>query len=142
EAPGVVVARTDKFQRRAIGLEAKDSLPESDFLPANRAAKSGIPDGAPNPVIETIAQVAGRRMRVPHAPAGEEHLTLVCLVVAVRILEKLCFAGMNDNDAAVGEDKTGRDAQLIGENREFVRASVTVGVLADFQAIVPLASGL
>src|SRR6185503_4514076 len=106
EAPGVVVARTDKFQRRAIGLEAKDSLPESDFLPANRAAKSGIPDGAPNPVIETIAQVAGRRMRVPHAPTGEEHLPLVRLAVPVRVLKELRLAGMDDDDTAVGEDKT------------------------------------
>src|SRR5207245_4768914 len=103
EAPRVVVARTNKLQRRAIGLEAKDALPEADFFPANGATKSGVPNRSPNPVIETIAQVAGRSVRVTHAPAGEEHPALISLVVPVRILEKLGFAGVDDDYAAIRE---------------------------------------
>src|SRR5439155_22740941 len=87
EAPRVVVARTNKLQRRAIGLEAKDALPEADFFPANVATKSGVPNRSPNPVIETIAQVAGRSGCVAHAPPGAEHPALASLVVAVQILE-------------------------------------------------------
>ena len=81
-------------------------------------------------------------MRVTHAPTGEEHLALVSLVVAIRILEEFGFAGVNDDDAAIRENKSGGDAQLVGENRELVRPPVAVRVLADFQTIMSLASRL
>src|SRR5439155_19535208 len=124
EAPGVVIARANKLQRRAIGLETKDSLPEADFFATNGATKSGIADGSPNPVVESVAQVAGGSVGVAHAPAGEEHLALIGLVVAVCILEKLGFARVDNDDDAVRENKACRDTQLVGENRELVRPSV------------------
>src|SRR4029450_4164373 len=57
----------------------------------------------------------------------------------VRIFEKLGLAGVDDDDAAIRKNKTGRDAQLIGVYREFVRPSVAIRVLADFETVMPLA---
>ena len=49
---------------------------------------------------------------------------------------------MNDDDTAVRENKSGRDAQFVGEHGEFVGAPVAVGVLANLEPVVPLAGRL
>ena len=52
------------------------------------------------------------------------------------------LAENDDDDTAVRENKSGRDAQFVGENGEFVGAPVAVGVLANLEPVVPLAGRL
>ena len=142
QAPRIVVAGTDELQLRAVGLETKDALPEPNFIPADGPAKTRIAHRAPNPIVETVTQIACGGMCVAHAPAGKEHTPFVRLVIAVGVLEEFRLSGVNDDDTAVGENKSGRDAQFVGENREFVGAPVAVGVLANLDSIMPLAGRL
>ena len=77
-------------------------------------------------------------MGVAGAPAGEEDLADVGLVVAVGVLEEQRVGRLVDDHAAVGEGEAGRDAQLVGEDGELVGLAVAVGVLADLDPVVAL----
>ena len=65
-------------------------------------------------------------MRVAHAPAGEKHFALVRFIVAVRVLEELRLARMNDDHTAIRERETRRDAELIAEHSELIGATVAL----------------
>ena len=69
ESPGVVVAGTNELQLRAVRLEAEDALPEANFLPAHNPAETRIAHRAPDPVVESVAQIACGGMCVAHSPA-------------------------------------------------------------------------
>src|SRR5436190_817170 len=45
---------------------------------------------------------------------------------------------MHHDDAAVGENKSGGYAQMIGEERELVRAAIAIGIFADLDSVVAL----
>src|SRR5258706_1371993 len=49
QAPGVVVAGADKFQRRAVRFKAEDSLAEPKVFATHGPLEARITDRAPNP---------------------------------------------------------------------------------------------
>src|SRR5260370_493376 len=49
---------------------------------------------------------------------------------------------MDDDDTVFVEDESAGNAQLVGKDCELIRASIAVGVLADFDAIMSLAQRL
>ena len=139
QSPGVVVARLDELQHRAVGLEAKDALSKFQPFAAHRSVKARVADRAPDPVVEAAPQVARPGVRVVHTPAGEEHLPHVRLVIAAGILEEKRVGRLRDDDAAIREDDAGGNAQLVREHGEFIRASIAVGVLANLDPVAAFA---
>ena len=81
-------------------------------------------------------------MRVARAPAGEKRAALVGLVVAVGVFEEQRVRRLHDDDAAIRENKSGGNAQLVCEHRELVRPPIALGVLANHDAIVARAGRL
>ena len=139
-APRVVVRVPEKLELRAIGLEPVEPLAELVPLAADRPVEPGVTDDPVEPVIEAIAEVARPGVGVAGAPAGEENLADVGLVVAVGVLEEQGVGRLVDDQAAVGEGHAGGDAQLVGEDGELVGLAVAVGVLADLDLVVPFAA--
>src|SRR5439155_25037752 len=89
QAPGVVVAGADKFQGRSVRFESENPLAKPDLSATHRATEYGITDRPPNPVVESVAQIARCRVGIARSPAGEQHPSFVRLVVPVRVPEKL-----------------------------------------------------
>ena len=50
------------------------------------------------------------------SPAGAEDLLFVGLVVAVGIFQKEDVRRLRDDHAAIGEDQTRRDVEVVGED--------------------------
>jgi hypothetical protein len=108
----------------------------------NLAVEAAVPDHAPDPVVVTEADVAGRGVGVAHAPSLEEHLAFVGPVVAVGVAQEQGLAALDHDQAPVDAAESGRDGELVGEDRELVGLAVTVGVLADLDPVAPLAGFL
>src|SRR5258706_1073759 len=142
QTPGVIVAGTYELQFRPVRFKTKNSLAKADILSTDGSAETRVTDCSPNPVIETIAQVAGGRVRVTHAPTSKKHSTFVRLVIAVSVFENLGLARMNYNDASIGEDEARRNTQLVSENRELVGTAVAVCVLTNLEPVMTLACRL
>ena len=77
-------------------------------------------------------------MGVTDTPAGDDDLTDVGFVIAVRVLEEHEVRRLRDDHSAVGEDEARRDVEMVREHRELVGLAVAVGVFADLDAIVAL----
>src|SRR6185295_3996460 len=108
-------------------------------LVLDRSVESAVADRAPDPVVETVLQIARGGVRVAHAPAFEEHRAFVRLAVPVVVLEKQRPAALDDNEAAIDKNHPGGDRKLLGEDREFVGAPVPVGILANLDVVASLA---
>ena len=76
-------------------------------------------------------------MRIADAPARQDDLADVGLVVAVRVLEEDEGRGLADDDAALGEDDTRGDVEVVGEDRKLIGLAVAIRVLADLDAVMP-----
>src|SRR5262249_44872861 len=137
-APGVVVGAAEELEFRSVGLETVKAHLELVVLLADLALESGIADDAPEPVVQAPAQVARPGVRVAGAPAAEEHLAYVGLVVAPGGLEEQRVRRLVHDDAAVGEGEAGGDAQLVGEDGELVRPAGALGVFKDDDAVAAL----
>src|SRR5690606_26346440 len=83
--PCVVVARTDKLQRRPIRLEPEDALSEAHLLPSHRATETGVTHDTPDPVVEAPAEIARRRVRVLGSPTFKKDPAFVGTIVAVGV---------------------------------------------------------
>ena len=125
-----------KLQRRAVRVEAVGALRELHRLPADGPLETRITHAAVEPVVVSVVQVVRLRVGVADAPAGDEILAHVGLVVAVRVLEKKQARRLRNDNSAAGESDAGRDVQLVRENRELVRLAIAIRVLADLDAVI------
>ncbi len=142
QPPGVVGGIGHHLHVGAVGSEAVKRLAEVEaILAAEFSFKTRITHRPVHPVIETVVQVRGSSVGVERAEASEEYFFDVGLVVAIGILQKQHVRGLRDDEAAVGERQTRRDAQSLGEAGELVGLAVVVGVFAD-QNIVASTVGL
>src|SRR5690606_3552635 len=138
DAPGVVVRVAEELELRAVGLESEEPRRETVRLAPRLAGEARVADHRPHPIVEAPAQVARPRVRVDRAPAMVAHDSLVFAIVAVRVAkEARPRRGVDDDAVAIGEEAR-RDAQVLGESRELVRAAVVVGVLDDADAVAAL----
>ena len=135
-APRVVRELVEKFEGGAVGLEAVGALRELQILAADVAAETGVADRAVEPVVVTVVEIVGLCVGVVDAPAGHDLGAHVGLVVAGGVLEKKETRRLRDDDAAIGEDETGRDIQLVREDGELVRAAVAIGVFANLETAI------
>ncbi len=94
DPPSVVVVLMKKFHLRPIRLEAEGAGTEVVPLPVYFPIEARIADGAVNPVVQPVAQVARTSVCVTWAKAREQNLLEVRLVVTIRILEKEKVGGM------------------------------------------------
>ena len=78
----------------AVFGEAVDAGAEALLLAADGAVERGIADRAPELVVEAVAEVRGAGVGVPGAPAAEDDLADVGLVVAVGVLEEQGLRGV------------------------------------------------
>ena len=142
EAPRVVREVRHVLHPVAVAREAIEGLVEVQGLPADGAVEARVADRAPDPVVQPVLQVRRQRVGVADAPAADQRLAQVGLVVAVRVFQGDHLSGLRDDDAAIGEDETADDRQLVGEDRGLVGPAVVVGVFQDLDVVVPLAGRL
>src|SRR5262249_25559167 len=112
QAPCVVGGGGHELEVRGVGLEPEDALAKPLVLSADLAAETGVPDGAPDPVVEAAAEVAGAGVGVLGAPTGEKDFADVGVVVALGGFQEQSVRGLRDDDATVGERDAGGNAQL------------------------------
>src|SRR5260370_823875 len=74
QAPGVIRGGAEKFQLRAVGLEAENPLAELVELASNLAAEAGIADRGVSPIVQPQPQVARAGMGVAGVEAAEQNL--------------------------------------------------------------------
>src|SRR5579884_2871354 len=137
--PGVVARRTEKFQLRAIRLEAEKSLPEAMVLAADLALKSSVTDCGIDPVIQAKTQIARPSVRVVDVKTTEQHPAHIGLAVTVCVLEEKNVWRLGDDQSAIGPDHAGRNAEFVGKDSEFVGLAVAVAVFGDDNAVMALA---
>src|SRR5207248_6204001 len=119
DAPGVVAGRTDELQLAAVGLEAIKALREAKLLVAHGSAVRRIADHAPDPVVQSVAEIARTRVRVQAAiPAGEQLFLHVRLAVAVGVLHEPRALALVHDHATVPERQAGGNVQTFGEDGE------------------------
>ena len=137
-APGVVGELMQELERAAVRLEAIGAHGELMLLAADVAFDAAVADAAVDPVVEAVVQVAGLRVGVADAPAVHDDLAFVGFVVAVGVLKVDELRWCGDDDALAGENDAGGQIEFVGEDGEFVRFAIAIGVLADFHAVLAL----
>ena len=142
EAPRVVAGAGQEFELRAVGLEAEHALLEAELLAADGAAEAGVADHAVDPVVEAVLEIARTGMRVRGAPAAEQDLAFVAMIVALRRTQEQRVRRLRDDDAVLVEREARRDAELVGEDGELVGPADALRVLADDDAIAAFAFAL
>ena len=140
-APCVVVELVKEFHVRAIGTKAKGSRSEIVLFAVYLAVETRVTDGAVNPVVKTVAQVAWACVRVPYAESGEENFAVIGFVVAIGILKEEKFRSMGENDAATGKNHRGGYVESVGKYGEFVCFAIAVGIFANLYSIITFAPG-
>src|SRR5579875_3382582 len=140
--PGVVGRRAEKFQLRAIRLEAEKSLPEAMTLTANFALKSSVTNRGIDPVIQSQTQIARPRMGVVDVKTTEQHLAHISFAVAVCVLEEKNVWRLSDDQSAVDAHHAGRNAEFVSEKSELIGFASAGGVLGDDNAVVALTVGM
>ena len=89
-------------------------------------------------------------MPVFEAEAREQHRLLVRLLEGacateqwrVRVLEEEQMRRLPEEHAAVAEQDARRETEAVGEDRDFVRATVAIGVFENLDAVAALLAGL
>ena len=88
EPPSVVVELVHKLQLRSVRLHAEHPGSKALLLAADRAVKGRVSHGAPDPVVESIAQVRRTGMRVADPPPRRQNLAHVGFVIPVGVLQE------------------------------------------------------
>ena len=125
-----------ELERRSVGLHPKHPGTEALLLAANFSIEGRVTDRAPDPVVESVAQIRRTGVRVARAPPRRQHLAHVRLVVAVGVFQKQEVGRVSDDDSAARESDRGRDIQAFGEHRHLVALAVAVGVFEDFDFVI------
>ena len=136
--PGVVGELVEELELGAIRGEAVAAHREVLLLAADLAGEAAVADRAAEPVVIAVRKAARLGVGIADAPARDDDLTDVGLVVAIVVLEEDEIRGLRDDHAAVGEDEARRDVELVGEDRELVGLAVAVGVFADLDGVIAL----
>ncbi len=111
-------------------------------LAADPAGEPGVAHHAVDPVIQAVTQVARPGVGVIDLPAAKQHAALIGHIIAVVIFEEECFRRHVNDYASTSKRQARGDAQVIGEDREFVGAAAAARVLADDDPVAALAWGL
>ena len=139
-APCVVVELVKEFHVRAIGTKAKGSRSEIVLFAVYLAVETRVTDGAVNPVVKTVTQVAWACVGVTYTESGEENFAVIGFVVAIGILKEEKFRSMGENDATTGKNHRGGYVEAVGKYGEFVCFSIAVGIFANLYSIITLAT--
>src|SRR5437868_6923969 len=81
--------------------------------------------GGPDPVIQSIGEIAQHGVGIVSAKAGEEHLLRIGLAIAIGIFEEDDVGRLGDDDAAVGTNNTLGNVEAFGEDGDLVRLAIT-----------------
>ena len=75
-------------------------------------------------------------MGVTRSKAGRNHLTLVCLVIAIAILEENEILSLPDINSTVAQRETGGHVQSVHKDRSLVGATIAILILKDENLIL------
>src|SRR5690606_21677772 len=89
---------------------------------ADGATEAVVADRSEDLVVEAVAQVARRAMRIGARPAVRENRAPVGLAVAVGVLEKEDLRRLRDDDAAAYQHQAGGEVQPVSEDLRVVGA--------------------
>src|SRR5689334_21390724 len=84
--------------------------------------------GAPIEAIEKLVAIF-------QAEASQDDLLFIGFVVAVGVFEEQQVRSLADVNAAIAERQSGGKVQSIGEDRDFIRAAVVIGVFENFHLV-------
>ena len=134
DSPGVVVELMKKFESGPVLGEAVGAHTEASrgYL----TSESGIADGSPDLVVETVAEVGWSGMGVIGAPTGEEDLLVIGHIVTIGVLEKVGVWGLVKIDAAISEGEGSGNVELVSEDGDLVAFAIAIGVFKNFQGII------
>src|ERR1051326_3421888 len=90
------------------------------------------------PAIGTPGKSVEQFVTIIEAEASEQDGSSVRFVVMIRVLKEQKIRRLADINAAVAKGKTGGEVEAIGENRNFVSATIVVGVFENFDAVARL----
>ncbi len=107
----------------------------SEGTPADRSAKSVVSDGGEYLIVQAIAEVTRRSVRIVARETGHEHLPRIRSVVPVRILKEKNVGCLSDDDAALHEHQARRQVQSAHEHRGLIGLAVPVRVFENEHAI-------
>ena len=145
KSPGVVVGRTDKFNVgdfrgiRVRQFESPEALTERvRFLAIELRRAVVVTLHAPDPVVQTIAEVADTAVSVTGSEAGHQDSLLVRLVVSIGVLQIDCFGCVLDHRTAAINHNRGWDRKTFGEDCELVGNVVAVSIFADSNTVAVL----
>ena len=139
KAPGVVVRAAEELELRAVGKEAEEAGPEAHRLTTDLAIEAGIADHPVHPAVETPGEIAGARVGVAGAPAGEEDLALLTHPVAVGVGKKEHRGGLGDDPAVAVMEEARGNGEPLGDDGARVVNAIGVGIVQADDPVVPLA---
>src|SRR3954452_24717170 len=74
-------------------------------------------------------------MSIAQPEAIEEHRTLIGDIIMVGIAQKEKLGRLANIDPAVPKQNSGSEVQAVSKHRDFVRASIRIGILQDLDSI-------
>ena len=136
-SPGVVIGRSNELHLGAVGLEAEKALPKLLATRARIAAGTGpvVALHPPDPVVQTVLEVAHATVRVAHLPTRQQHLTLVGAVVSIGVFEEQRLLCVLHDHAASRKGQARGNTEVFGEHDKAVRDTIAIGVFADANAV-------
>ena len=92
-----------ELERRSVRLHAEHTGAEPLLLAADHTTVGRIANCAPDPVVETIAEIRWSCVGITRAPASIQDLAHVSLVITVCIFQEEEVWNVSDNNSSAGE---------------------------------------
>ena len=133
------VCRSGLIRSAEMNLESPEALAKTHLrLAVDDRLRVVVALHGPDPVVGAILEVANSAVGIAHRPTCDERLAKVGFIVAVDVFHVDRRLAVLDDDTSAIADKCGRDAEILSKDRELVRMTVVVRVLADLYSVTPL----